>query len=112
LVLIQKKKSSPLVYFIFPNLVIISSFRIWFVHDFNSIQTILVARLSGSRMDAMEELDSEDKGVLNQIKCWFFSHTQHLNFFTILVLASVSIHFMLHSFQYDLVFFFNQFICK
>lgn len=47
------------------------------------------ARLSGSRMDAMEELDSEDKGVLNQIKCWFFSHTQHLNFFTILVLASV-----------------------
>ncbi|KAK2371799.1 meiotic spindle pole body protein Kms1 [Trifolium repens] len=47
------------------------------------------ARLSGSRMDAMDELDSEDKGVLNQIKCWFFSHTQHLNFFTILVLASV-----------------------
>ncbi|CAJ2650974.1 unnamed protein product [Trifolium pratense] len=47
------------------------------------------ARLSGNRMDAMEELDSDDKGVLNQIKCWFFSHTQHLNFFTILVLASV-----------------------
>ncbi|XP_058778503.1 vacuole membrane protein KMS1 [Vicia villosa] len=47
------------------------------------------ARLSGSKVDGMEELDSEDKGVLNQIKCWFFSHTQHLNFFTILVLASV-----------------------
>ncbi|XP_045814258.1 vacuole membrane protein KMS1-like [Trifolium pratense] len=47
------------------------------------------ARLSGNRMDAMEELDGDDKGVLNQIKCWFFSHTQHLNFFTILVLASV-----------------------
>jgi hypothetical protein len=58
-------------------------------------------------MDAMDELDSEDKGVLNQIKCWFFSHTQHLNFFTILVLASVSIHFMLHSFQYDLVFLYS-----
>ncbi|CAK8539157.1 unnamed protein product [Lathyrus sativus] len=47
------------------------------------------ARLSGSKVDGMEELDSDDKGVLNQIKCWFLSHTQHLNFFTILVLASV-----------------------
>ncbi|CAI8589495.1 unnamed protein product [Vicia faba] len=47
------------------------------------------ARLSGSKVDGMEELDSDEKGVLNQIKCWFFSHTQHLNFFTILVLASV-----------------------
>ncbi|XP_027360326.1 vacuole membrane protein KMS1 isoform X2 [Abrus precatorius] len=47
------------------------------------------ARLSGSRVNAMEELDSEDKGVLNQIKCWFLSHSQHLNFLTILVLASV-----------------------
>ncbi|XP_057450277.1 vacuole membrane protein KMS1 [Lotus japonicus] len=47
------------------------------------------ARMSGSRMDAMEELDSDDKGVLNRIKCWFLSHSQHLNFFTILVLASV-----------------------
>ncbi|KAL5098601.1 hypothetical protein RYX36_002928 [Vicia faba] len=55
------------------------------------------ARLSGSKVDGMEELDSDEKGVLNQIKCWFFSHTQHLNFFTILVLASVSIHFILHS---------------
>ncbi|KAG5070398.1 hypothetical protein JHK85_002775 [Glycine max] len=47
------------------------------------------ARLSGSRVDAMEELDSEDKRVLSRIKCWFLSHSQHLNFFTILVLASV-----------------------
>ncbi|KAL2349496.1 hypothetical protein Fmac_003496 [Flemingia macrophylla] len=47
------------------------------------------ARLSGGRVDAMEELDSENKGVLNRIKCWFRSHSQHLNFLTILVLASV-----------------------
>ena len=47
------------------------------------------ARLSGGRVDAMEELDSEDKRVLSRIKCWFLSHSQHLNFFTILVLASV-----------------------
>ncbi|XP_020216617.1 vacuole membrane protein KMS1 [Cajanus cajan] len=47
------------------------------------------ASLSGGRVDAMEELDSEDKGVLNRIKCWFLSHSQHLNFLTILVLASV-----------------------
>ncbi|XVE81592.1 hypothetical protein DITRI_Ditri15bG0077100 [Diplodiscus trichospermus] len=51
---------------------------------------------SGSKIDAMEELDassSEDSGViathLKQIKRWLLSHTQHLNFFTILVLASV-----------------------
>lgn len=54
------------------------------------------ARLSGGKMDALEEFDTssdEDSGIiathLNQIKCWFFSHAQHLNFFTILVLASV-----------------------
>ncbi|KAL4373689.1 hypothetical protein AHAS_Ahas05G0106900 [Arachis hypogaea] len=47
------------------------------------------ARLSGSRVDAMEELDNEDKGILNQAKRWFLSHAQHLNFVTILVLASV-----------------------
>ena len=45
----------------------------------------------------MEELDaspSEDSGVmarfLNRIKRWLLTHTQHLNFFTVLVLASVS----------------------
>lgn len=52
-------------------------------------------------MDAMEELNTEDKGVLSRVKCWFLSHTQHLNFFTILVLASVSMDFMLY-FQDDL----------
>ncbi|CAL0332086.1 unnamed protein product [Lupinus luteus] len=51
------------------------------------------ARLSGREVDAMEELDSDDKGImaaqLNQIKRWFLSHAQYLNFLTILVLASV-----------------------
>ncbi|XP_030536065.1 vacuole membrane protein KMS1-like isoform X2 [Rhodamnia argentea] len=54
------------------------------------------AQLSGSRIDAMEELggsNSEDAGFiaryLGQIKRWFLSHSQHLNFLTILVLASV-----------------------
>lgn len=53
------------------------------------------ASLSGDRIDAAEELDassSEVKGVasnLNQMSRWFLSHAQYLNFFTILVLASV-----------------------
>ncbi|KAG5560142.1 hypothetical protein RHGRI_003431 [Rhododendron griersonianum] len=54
------------------------------------------ARLSGSKLDTMEELDAsstEDNGIitthLNQIKCWFLLHSQYLSFFTILVLASV-----------------------
>ncbi|CAL1411384.1 unnamed protein product [Linum trigynum] len=54
------------------------------------------ARLSGSKFDAMEELEAtsaEDDGViathLKTIKRWLMSHAQHLNFFTILVLASV-----------------------
>lgn len=54
------------------------------------------AQLSGSRIDAMEELGvstGEDGGFiaryLGRIKCWFLSHSQHLNFLTILVLASV-----------------------
>lgn len=45
----------------------------------------------------MEELDtssSEDEGqiasLLNRLKRWFLSHAQYLNFFTILLLASVS----------------------
>ncbi|XP_030974904.1 vacuole membrane protein KMS1 [Quercus lobata] len=54
---------------------------------------------SGKQLDAASEsskLDapsSEGKGFiatrLNQIKHWLLSHSQHLNFFTILVLASV-----------------------
>ena len=65
--------------------------------QFNLVCVICVARLSGDTVDAMEELDAssaEDKGFLstrlNQIKRWFLSHAQYLNFFTILILASVS----------------------
>ncbi|KAD4179807.1 hypothetical protein E3N88_28398 [Mikania micrantha] len=53
------------------------------------------ASISGEKIDAAEELDassSEDNGVasnLNHMKRWFLSHAQYLNFFTILVLASV-----------------------
>ncbi|KAL5785511.1 hypothetical protein ACOSQ2_007903 [Xanthoceras sorbifolium] len=53
------------------------------------------ASLSGSKFDAMDELDdsSTENGAitthLNQIKRWLLTHSQHLNFFTILVLASV-----------------------
>jgi hypothetical protein len=42
----------------------------------------------------MEELDTENEGIigtyLNRIKRWFLSHCHHLNFLTILALASVS----------------------
>ncbi|TVU01835.1 hypothetical protein EJB05_05740 [Eragrostis curvula] len=54
------------------------------------------ARLSGSESKAVKELDSaaskEDGRVastLNRTKRWLLSHSQHLNFFTILILASV-----------------------
>ncbi|CAK9329084.1 unnamed protein product [Citrullus colocynthis] len=54
------------------------------------------ARLSGGRSEAMEELDAssrESSGFiptyLNRGKRWFLSHAQHLNFLTILLLASV-----------------------
>ncbi|KAK3021576.1 hypothetical protein RJ639_046283 [Escallonia herrerae] len=52
------------------------------------------ARMSGSNLDVMEQVSSaEDNGViathLNHMKRWFLSHSQYLNFFTILVLASV-----------------------
>lgn len=54
------------------------------------------ARLSGGTVDAVEELDAssaEDTGFLSafltRIKRWFLSHAQYLNFFTILILASV-----------------------
>ncbi|KAK8703826.1 hypothetical protein V6N13_047471 [Hibiscus sabdariffa] len=54
------------------------------------------ASVSGSRIDALEELNpssSEDNGVittrLRQIEHWLLSHSQHMNFFTILVLASI-----------------------
>nr|AFK33650.1 unknown [Lotus japonicus] len=42
------------------------------------------ARLSGSKLDSIEELDTENNGIMatyvNKIKRWFLSHTQHLNF--------------------------------
>ncbi|KAL9389854.1 hypothetical protein Peur_018459 [Populus x canadensis] len=54
------------------------------------------ARISGSKLEAMEELDAsldENSGIiatrLTAIKHWLLTHSQHLNFFTILVLASV-----------------------
>ncbi|KAA8527585.1 hypothetical protein F0562_034700 [Nyssa sinensis] len=50
------------------------------------------ALMSGSKLDSMEELDAsstEDNGVIAMTKSWFLSHTQYLNFFTILMLASV-----------------------
>ncbi|XP_073308977.1 vacuole membrane protein KMS1-like [Primulina huaijiensis] len=54
------------------------------------------ASLSGGRVHEIEELDAsatKDEGFIsaciNQIKRWFLSHAQYLNFFTILLLASV-----------------------
>lgn len=54
------------------------------------------ARISGSNLEVMKELDSsstEDSGIVanhvNRIKLWLLSHSQYLNFLTILVLASV-----------------------
>ncbi|KAH9301863.1 hypothetical protein KI387_013446 [Taxus chinensis] len=54
------------------------------------------AHLSGKNLKALEELNAtvdEGSGALsvwlNRLKRWAFSKSQHLNFFTILVLASV-----------------------
>ncbi|KAJ0982302.1 hypothetical protein J5N97_010557 [Dioscorea zingiberensis] len=53
------------------------------------------ARMSGNKLDAMEELDTSSKddgfvsAFLKQLKRWLLTHAQHLNFFTILILASV-----------------------
>lgn len=52
------------------------------------------ARISGSRLEELDTPSTEEKkGVLasklNQIKCWFLSHAQYLNFLSILILASV-----------------------
>ncbi|KAL5228081.1 hypothetical protein ABZP36_016346 [Zizania latifolia] len=54
------------------------------------------ARLSGSEPEAVKELDataSNEHGpiasTLNRTKRWLLSHSQHLNFLTILILASV-----------------------
>ncbi|XP_042065561.1 vacuole membrane protein KMS1-like isoform X2 [Salvia splendens] len=54
------------------------------------------ASLSGSTVSAMEELDASSTGdegflssLLSRMKRWFLSHAQYMNFFTILVLASI-----------------------
>lgn len=52
------------------------------------------ARISGSRLEELDAPSTEDKkGVLasklDQMKCWFLSHAQYLNFLSILILASV-----------------------
>ncbi|XP_076881075.1 vacuole membrane protein KMS1-like [Bidens hawaiensis] len=53
------------------------------------------ASLSGGKADELEELNSstgDNNGVssnMNKLKQWFLSHAQYLNFFTILLLASV-----------------------
>ncbi|XP_066335936.1 vacuole membrane protein KMS1-like isoform X2 [Miscanthus floridulus] len=54
------------------------------------------ARLSGNKSKAVKELDvatSKEDGTvassLNRTKRWLLSHSQHLNFFSILILASV-----------------------
>lgn len=60
----------------------------------------VAARLSGSEPEAVKELDaaaSDEHGpiasTLNRTKRWLLSHSQHLNFITILILASVSLSF-------------------
>ncbi|KAJ4824050.1 hypothetical protein Tsubulata_038931, partial [Turnera subulata] len=53
------------------------------------------ASLSSSKLEVVKERDpsAEDSTIianhLKQMKCWLLSHSQYLNFFTILVLASV-----------------------
>ncbi|KAL6495107.1 meiotic spindle pole body protein Kms1 [Orobanche gracilis] len=50
------------------------------------------ASLSGGKVNTMVELDvssRKDVGFISSIKRWLLSHAQYLNFFTILVLASV-----------------------
>ncbi|KAL6526552.1 meiotic spindle pole body protein Kms1 [Orobanche gracilis] len=50
------------------------------------------ASLSGGKVNAMEQLDvssRKDVGFISSVKRWLLSHAQYLNFFTIVVLASV-----------------------
>ncbi|XVE89681.1 hypothetical protein DITRI_Ditri20bG0015500 [Diplodiscus trichospermus] len=54
------------------------------------------ARISGSKLDIMNDFDSSSRedgsntaNHLKKIEYWLLSHSQYLNFFTILVLASV-----------------------
>ena len=64
---------------------------------FKAHPNLRAARSSGSKLDEIEDLDGsspEDNGVfgkrVNQVKRWFMSHSQYLNVWTILLLASVS----------------------
>lgn len=50
------------------------------------------ASISGGNEDELEELNSSSSSNMNQLKRWFLSHAQYLNFFSILLLASVSFH--------------------
>lgn len=82
--------------------------------DETSSKFFVSASLSGGTVN-MEELDTsstEDDGFmsarLSQIKRWFLSHAQYLNFFTILVLASVSCFNPLCSLYLVLYIFQNQ----
>ncbi|VVA90077.1 unnamed protein product [Arabis nemorensis] len=51
------------------------------------------ASLSGGKMEELETCSDDDSGFIgkrvNHIKGWLLSHSQYLNFFTILILASV-----------------------
>ncbi|CAN8306199.1 unnamed protein product [Cochlearia groenlandica] len=51
------------------------------------------ASLSGGKMEELETSSDDDNGFIakrvNRIKGWLLSHSQYLNFFTILILASV-----------------------
>ncbi|KAG8080037.1 hypothetical protein GUJ93_ZPchr0007g5695 [Zizania palustris] len=55
------------------------------------------ASMSGHKLDELEELDASNSGegfvasTVHRAKRWLMSHSQHLNFSTILLLASVSI---------------------
>lgn len=79
-----------------------------------SVLLKIAARISGSEGELMEDLDSgskEDSGIisnhLKQIKQWLLSNRQYLNFFTILVLASVN-PISLFTFCWDLILSLQQ----
>lgn len=53
------------------------------------------ACLSGKKLEDLEQLNAlaDESGTMSvlmmRLKCWFYSQSRHLNFFTILILASV-----------------------
>lgn len=54
---------------------------------------LYAASLSGGKMEELETCSDDSNGFIakrvNHIKGWLLSHSQYLNFFTILILASV-----------------------